>query len=313
MRFIMMAAVLLFTVSAQAQTVFENVTVLTMQDDQVIENGRVITSGDRITAVGTNASLPMPDGATVIDGTGKFLMPGLAEMHGHLPYSNWSEEQTRDTLFLYLAGGVTTVRGMLGDRVQFKLRDAIHAGDMAGPMLYLAAPSMNGNTVTSPQKARELVRQYAAEGWDLLKIHPGIKMDSYLALADEAHKQNITFGGHVPEDVGLKTALDAGQVSLDHIDGYMALYRGGDAPLTDAQLSEAVALTLESGTWIVPTQLLFNLLRSGGDLQAMLARDENKYVPQSTVDGWASTVRRLNISANKQFEEKPRYPAESTC
>src|SRR5690606_28360250 len=111
-----------------------------------------------------------------------------------------------DVLTLYLAGGVTTVRGMLGHDKQLRLKDDIASGKRLGPTLYLAGPSFNQHTVTSAEQARERVRQHKQQGWDLLKIHPGLSLAHYQAIADEAKQQGIDFAGHVPQDVGIEQA-----------------------------------------------------------------------------------------------------------
>ncbi len=278
-----------------------NVLALTMDGEEAIANATVIIDGDRIMSV--TAAGDVPGGAEVIDGRGKVLIPGLTEMHGHLPNAGPTSETTRETLFLYLAGGVTTVRGMLGNPVQFTLRDMIAAGDLDGPTLYLAAPSLNGNTVSSPEDGRRKIRQYASEGWDLQKIHPGLTRAEYDAIADEAALRNFPIGGHVPADVGIVRALEAGQASIDHMDGYIAWLGGGNRDFTATDLARAAEMTRRSGTWIVPTQALFNLLRSGGDLDVLMARPENKYISNATMAQWEAAARRLTTAGNPRVAE----------
>ncbi|WP_262691271.1 amidohydrolase family protein [Kordiimonas aestuarii] len=311
MRFIFgLFLVLGFTVGACADTIIKNVTVLTMHEDDVIENADVLVVGDRIVGIYTLGSEPPSDmlkeTLPSIDGTGKFLIAGMTEMHGHLPPSGWSDERAEETLFLYIAGGVTTVRGMLGDPAQFDMREKIKSGKIAGPTLYLAAPSLNGNSVSSVEEAIAKTKQYAGEGWDLQKIHPGLTRAEYDAMAEIAHALNYPFGGHVPADVGIERALEAGQISIDHMDGYIEWLDGESHELSEAELERATAITLESGTWIVPTQVLFNTFYSGYgagtvlssiEIDALLARQENAYVPETTREQWENTAR--NAQPNK--------------
>ncbi len=294
-------ATFFFTLQSYADTMVVNgVSALTMQNDAVISNATVVVQDDRIIYVGPAAGAPsVPAASQTIDGTGKFLVPGLSEMHGHLPFTNWSKERQERILFLYLAGGVTTVRGMLGDPVQFTLRDQIKAGEMAGPTLYLAAPSLNGNSVASPAQARELIRRYAAEGWELQKIHPGLTRAEYDAMAEEANGLDYPFGGHVPADVGLERAMEAGQISMDHMDGYLQMFDGGDRVMTEAEFATLIEMTKRSGTWVVPTQELFNLLIGGGDIDALSARPENRYLTREALAGYQSRARQANENANK--------------
>lgn len=143
-------------------------------------------------------------------------MPGLAEMHGHIPPPNAPKEYTEAVLFLYVANGITTVRGMLGAPNQLELRDKANRGELVSPTLYLAGPSFNGNSVNSPEQAVSMARQQKQEGWDLLKVHPGLTRDEYDAMAKTAKEVGIRFAGHVPADVRIIHALEMGQETIDH-------------------------------------------------------------------------------------------------
>src|SRR5690606_16097717 len=94
-------------------------------------------------------------------------------------------------------------------------------GKRIGPTLYLAGPSFNGNSIESPEQATQRVIDQRDEGWDLLKVHPGLTLAEYQAMAKTARDANMDFGGHVPTDVGLEEALKAGQRTIDHLDGYL--------------------------------------------------------------------------------------------
>lgn len=288
--------------AVRADTVIRNVTVLPMDGASAMENAHVVIEGDRIVSIGTIAP-PAASSDIIIDGTGKFLIPGMAEMHGHLPSAAAGDQNTRETLFLYLAGGVTTVRGMLGDPVQFEMREAIKAGTLDGPTLYLAAPSLNGNTAPTPERAIDLVRKYHSDGYDLLKIHPGIPRDAYIALADTANELGMPFGGHVPADVGIELALAKGQISIDHMDGFIGLVDAIDHPITDAELATIVDVyKVHEPSWIVPTQALFSILIAGGDGDALAARPENKYMSPGTRASWA---RRIQTAGNPEYKHVP--------
>lgn len=274
----------------ESVTVFDKVQVLPMDSDQVLSNQRVLVKGDRIVAVAPAAELEIPQGATVIDGQGRYLLPGLAEMHGHVPptvdFSGMPARYLDDVLKLYLAGGVTTVRGMLGHDHQLRLKDDIASGKRLGPTLYLAGPSFNQHTVTSPEQARERVRQHKSEGWDLLKIHPGLSLEQYRAIADEAKKQGIDFAGHVPEAVGVEQAIQLGSRTIDHLDGYMAALAGFDTPLTEQDMAELVALTKAHQVAVVPTQALWETIIGAADRELLESFDELKYMPARVLSGW---------------------------
>ncbi|MCG8505897.1 MAG: amidohydrolase family protein [Sphingomonadales bacterium] len=278
--------------SAEAEPLaITNVTVLTMADDRALAGQTVVVEGERIVAMGPTAAMALPTSGRIIDGSGKVLIPGLAEMHGHIPSPATDTQEIADILFLYVANGVTTVRGMLGHLGQLQLREQANSGEVVSPTLYLAGPSFNGNSVSSPEQARAMVRAQVDAGWNLLKIHPGLTRAEFDAVAETANALGIRFAGHVPEDVGLAQALAQSQETFDHIDGYIA-YLGGEAePVPQVELDAVADLTREAGAWIVPTHALWEILYGVPQLEALLAYDELKYMPKRVVTGWKNRFR----------------------
>ena len=153
-------------------TVFTNVNVVTMEDESILQRQQVIIENQRIFSISPEA--PYPNGAKIIDGSGKYLVPGLAEMHAHIPTPQHGEELIEETMFLYLAGGVTTIRGMLGHPRHLELRQQVETGDILGPVIYTSGPSINGNTAPDTETVSKMVREQKAAGYDFLKLHPGI-------------------------------------------------------------------------------------------------------------------------------------------
>jgi imidazolonepropionase-like amidohydrolase len=291
---------------ADAPIAFVNVSVLPMTEKGLIlENQTVMIKEDRITMVGPSDNMELSDGVTIIDGRGKYLMPGLAEMHGHVPPTHpptnapsyFDEDYVKSTLFLYVAAGITTVRGMLGYDHQLELKDKVNSGEYIGPNLYLAGPSFNGNTVSSPEQAKERVIQQQEEGWDLLKIHPGLTLEEYNAVAETANEIGITFGGHVPEAVGIERAIEAGQLTMDHIDGYVAYLEAFEGAERDQKMGEIIQKTLENNVWIVPTQALWETIIGAADYDAMKDYDELKYIPRQVEQNYLNFVDNLENNA----------------
>ncbi|HYW12705.1 MAG TPA: amidohydrolase family protein [Longimicrobium sp.] len=277
---------------ADAVTAFVDVTVIPMDTERALPGQTVLVQGDRIIAVGPSASVAVPNGARRIDGRGKYLTPGLAEMHGHVPQPASNPQYTEDVLFLYLAQGITTVRGMLGAEGQLELRRRIIRGELAGPMLYLAGPSFNGNSVTSPEGAATMVRAQKTGGWDLLKVHPGLTRPEYDAMARTAAEEGIRFGGHVPADVGLMHALRMGQETFDHVDGYVEYAGGAEGPVDPAKLDSAVRITREAGAWVVPTMALWEVLFTTLDLDSLRAYPELRYASPRQVNAWVNSFNQ---------------------
>lgn len=288
---------------------FHNVHVIPMSGDQpILKDQTVLVKGDRITFVGDADQIELGEGVMRVNGSGKYLIPGLTEMHGHIPPSVRTEQMpdymnrkyVEHTLFLYVANGVTTVRGMLGYEGQLELREEVIKGEILGPTLYLAGPSFNGSTVESPQQAAERVKKQVEEGWDLLKIHPGLTNKEYAAVAETANRLQIPFGGHVPSEVGIEQALLSGQISIDHIDGYVDHIRSFPEEDRDSVISDVIEKTLNSGTWIVPTMALWETIIGAADHESLLNYEELKYVPEQVRDNYADFLK--NEEASPYFD-----------
>lgn len=282
--------------------VFTNVNVVPMDSERVLEGHTVLIRNGRIAAIG-DSDMDLPSGATAIDGTGKYLMPGLAEMHGHMP--GGAIEET--VMFLYVANGITTVRGMLGQDQHIALRERANSGQIVAPTLYMAGPSFNGNSVNSPSEAEEKVRLQKSQGWDLLKIHPGLTVAEYDAMASTAHEVGIRFGGHVPADVGIAHALEMGQETFDHLDGFIEYLDAFDKPIDEDRLHQLVSMVKGANAWVVPTMVLWDVGIIGrGDADEMSAYPENRYWYKTgdanSVEGWArrqrSSAARITESSN---------------
>ena len=282
--------VLLASMQAGAQppksVVFSNVSVVPMTGNQVLPNHTVVITGDRITAVGPARTAKVPEGATRIDGQGKYLMPGLAEMHGHIPGGTAPREFVDNVLFLYVAAGVTTVRGMQGAPGQIDLREAAKRGEIVAPNLYLAGPQFSGGSVKSAEDAIARVKQQKSEGWDLLKVQEGLSVPAYDAMAKTAKQVGIRFGGHVPDEVGLLHAMDMGQETFDHIDGYVEQLDGRAKPVEDKALQDLVQRTKKAGAWIVPTMFVWETLQGPVTLESRTGLAELRYMPAPQVEQW---------------------------
>ncbi|HSA54405.1 MAG TPA: amidohydrolase family protein, partial [Gemmatimonadaceae bacterium] len=293
-----------------AAVAITNVSVIPMDRERVLANQTVVVQGGRITSVGP-AGGPVPAGATVVDGRGKFLIPGLAEMHAHVPGGQAPPELVERVLSLFVLNGVTTIRSMLGDPLHLRLRAQIASGERLGPRFVASGgPSFSGNSASSPGVAMQLVRDQKAAGYDLLKIHPGVPRAAFDSMAATARQLGIPFAGHVPLDVGYHRALEARYSTIDHIDGFLeAILRDG-APVTSAQsqffginlvehVDEAKIVPLAratraAGVAIVPTEGF--LVGRYGTLPAdsLVARPEMRYWLPNQVNQWANDKRNTD-------------------
>jgi imidazolonepropionase-like amidohydrolase len=235
------ALILLSTLGTGAQSkrqrvvplVIRNVTLIDMRgatDGAASQAGMtVVVRGERIAEIGRASSVRVPDGAQVLDGAGKFLLPGLWDMHVHMASLPPFERNEKIFLPLFVANGVTGVRDMGGDLdVLLKWRAKIASGELAGPRIVaVAGPMLDGyiwpasQSVTNEAEGREAVAGLKRRGADFVKVQSLLARDVYFAIAAEARKQGMTFAGHVPETVSAREASDAGQKSIEHLTGVL--------------------------------------------------------------------------------------------
>jgi imidazolonepropionase-like amidohydrolase len=273
---------------------FVNVNVVPMDRDQVVADQTVIVQSGKITTVGPSASTNVPANALRVDGRGKFLMPGLAEMHGHIPGPT-NAFSPENVLFLYIAGGATTVRGMQGAQPHLALRQRVESGELIGPRLYLSSPPLSGNNVPDAATAERRVREAKQAGYDHLKVHEGLTKEAYDAIVRTAREVGLPWGGHVSEFVGVRGALSARQSTIDHIDDYVEAIEGNESNIP------AIAReTREAGVAVVPTLPLWEVLRGLHAPESMNDRAELKYAPPQTRQGWANQARNAQTTTPRE-------------
>lgn len=281
----------------------ENVTVVPLDEERTVSDQTVVIDDGQIVALGDAGSVDVPGGALRIDASGQYLMPGVAEMHAHLPVNDEPAGFREAVLFLFAANGVTFARGMQGGPDHPPLRDSIAAGKRFGPTLRVSGPFMSGS-IESPDSARALVQEYHETGYDLLKIGEGIQPDVYDAIVEEAQSLDMPFAGHVPDDVGLLRAIEAGQHTVDHFDNYIEAMRTDDAPdeyaaifgvsdLVDHidrdRMDELVEATEEAGTGMVPTMVVWHTFFDDVPVDQYRGdRPEVQYLPSDIIEGWES-------------------------
>jgi len=298
-------------------TLISNVNIIDVTTGTISEKQQVIIDSGKIKTI--TATVNNPDGYTTkIDGQGKYLIPGLAEMHAHIPQPPASEEHIEETLFLYLSNGITTIRGMLGHPSHLSLREKANTGEVLSPRIYTSSPSMNGNSVTSRQEAIDKVTAYQKAGYDFLKVHPGIQRENFDQMVSTAKEVGIPFAGHVPVDVGIRHAIESGYASVDHIDGYLeglvpesanvdpttnGFFGYAFTPLADVNaIDELVTLSKKHKVWIVPTQSLYERWFAPITADELLKDPEMKYMPASTLANWKQRKGQFT-NADPNFNE----------
>ena len=285
MRLLKVLTCLLLAVPAVAETiVFRNVTVIPMTSPRAMEKQSVVVRDGKIQSISKTPAVPKD--ATIVDGTGKFLIPGLADMHVHVPTVDAKGDLMSDTLLMLLANGVTTARGMFGQPGHLEIRDKAKKGELDSPTLYLAGPVFSNTTVASPQEAIARVKAQKKEGWDLLKVHSGLTRAQYDAMAKAAREEGIRFGGHLPASVDLKHAIEMGQETFEHMEGFIDV-EATKAAMSDKKLAELAKQAKDAGIWIVPTEAMVEIVYGVTPLEALTKYPELKYSPQAAVDTWS--------------------------
>ena len=289
-------------------TLISDVTIVDVEKGTLVQGQNVVIDSGRIQKIISKIDNTKAYD-TVISGKGKYLMPGLAEMHAHIPQPpNASEELIDETLFLYLSNGITTIRGMLGHPAHLDLRSKSEAKKILAPRIYTSSPSLNGNTIQTVEEAEAKVTAYKEAGYDFLKIHPGIKKEVFDAAVAKAKALDIPFAGHVPVEVGVRHALESGYVSIDHVDGFLeglvpesanvnpnenGFFGYNFTPLADStNIDGLVNLSKEHEVWIVPTQSLYERWFAPTPVDEVLSEPEMQYMAKSTLENWKSVRER---------------------
>ncbi len=286
--------------------VLSNVNVLTMDDEGILTGQTVVIVDGFIEWVGAADEAVLPDGATVIEGD-YYVMPGLAEMHGHIPGAGQGRQYAEDMLALYVAQGVTFVRSMAGNPLHLELREAVERGVLLGPRIMSASPSFSGGSAPDVETARARVNEHFEAGHDLLKVATGMSLEVFNAMADEANALGIEFSGHIPFSVGLLRALEAPYGTIDHLDRYMEFLAGDpedreDPPtiwfgydlahqVDEARIREAARLTVEAGVGNTPTNtLLENVFNPDLSTETMRQWPGMDILPSGMVENWSERV-----------------------
>lgn len=297
-----------------------DVNIVDVRSGKILENQNVVIDSGKIKKI--SETIENKKAYTEkIDGSGKYLMPGLAEMHAHIPPPSTDAKRIEEVLFLYLSNGITTIRGMLGDPAHLVLREKSENGEILSPRIFTSSPSLNGNSIKTIEEAIEKVTAYQKEGYDFLKIHPGIKRDVFDQVVKTANEVGISFAGHVPVDVGIRHALKNGYASIDHVDGFLeglvpksakvkpdenGFFGYNFTTLADvSKIDELVSMSKENKVWIVPTQSLFERWFAPISADELLRQPEMIYMPVTTLENWKQ--RKEESTATSAGFNEPQW------
>lgn len=281
---------------------FVDVNVVPMDADRVLPQSTVITNAGRIVAVGPLRTVRIPQGAQRIDGRGRFLMPGLADMHVHLNIRGAAGLlKNQDYAVLFLANGVTAVRNMWGNADVLAFRRSIDSGAVVGPLIYTTGPVTDGNppirplshVVQTPEEASQAVDQDKRDGYDAFKVYNRLRADVYQAIVARARSIGLPVYGHVPNAVGIFGVLAAHQASIEHVEGYLeALDKDG----TQDNESTLVAETVKAGTWNCVTLVFYQGAVAGSEAAKLLAKPSMRFVPPALREVWKNNPQLTSLT-----------------
>jgi imidazolonepropionase-like amidohydrolase len=278
--------------------VFRNVTVIDGTGTGAQPAMTVVIRKDRIESIGENGQVSIPPGSRVVNASGKFMIPGLWDMHVHLTDARPS------AIPALVANGVTGVRDMGSSLKELdEWRVKIEDGTLIGPRIFRAGPILNGTEfgpvqlgVADATEARAAVRTLAKVGVDFIKIHMTLTRDQFLAIMDEAKKAGLPVAGHIPAGVTPEEASDAGQASVEHTE---TLFQGTFDPRVPREQMLAAMTALfqrfaRNNTFYTPTLIMY---KASADFRELGPHPQRKYVARSAHE------RML-----KAAEQNKKYP-----
>lgn len=304
----------------RASVAFIGVTVLPLTEtDERLPDQTVVVIGDRIRVIGPQSATRIPTGAMRIDGAGKYLIPGLADMHVHLEYT-----EDPAILAMFLANGVTTVRNMDGRPYILEWKRRVSRGDLVGPTIYTAGPLLDGdpplrpdNTIVrTPMDARAMVLTQQAAGYDFIKVYTNLSAEAYRAVLATARERGLLVAGHVPRTISLDETLSRGQATIEHLGDYDEVTEADDSPykgrylwfkrflgmpVDPAKVGAIAKRQARSSTWTVPTLVQADREVARPDsVRTWMLAPEMSYVPAEARSFWQEQLQRTTAKMDEE-------------
>jgi imidazolonepropionase-like amidohydrolase len=326
-RFLFFALIILAsTIPITAQSVaFVGVNVIPMDRERVLQNQTVIVKNGIIAEIGDASKIKLPKDAVRVDGAGKYLIPGLVDMHTHmLSDDEFPDALAEDELKIMVANGVTTIRFMIGTPEQLALRARSAKNEIIAPTIFSASPHLTGReqgndfVVNTPEEARDAVRKSKAAGYDFIKVTTFIKPEVYEAAVDESAKIGIRVVGHADSRfVGVERAWKAKQ-QIEHLDGYMELLVRDDSPvkgsvsdlyiytldnwksmdyIDESRIPDVAKKTVASNPFIDPTQhFMKNTFGRARSEESIRAQPDFRFYPARIQDRFIDFQKRTRLN-----------------
>ena len=293
----------------------KNVNILPMTEEKVLKNQSILIRNGRIEAI--ESFIPrIENNTTVIDGTGKYVMPGIINMHTHLG-------DNQDDLMLYLVNGITTIRNMWGyEGVRFanwlfgtrlfnhlKLKRDVDQGIVEGPSIYTAGPILDGDPPVFPKfmylhalkdrkQVQQIIKKQVNQGYDFIKIYHALSRQNFDDIIEISRHYDIPVAGHVPDLVGIKHVLESKVQSIEHLYGFINPYRP-ELNVKKEDIKKYAFLAAANHVWNCPT-LIANERLANYDRQKEFEKEEQmQYLSKKN-----KKAMRTLLKASKQLYEK---------
>ncbi|ABW20302.1 amidohydrolase family protein [Alkaliphilus oremlandii] len=255
--------------------VFQNVNLITMTEDKVLENQSVVIKDGLIAEIGEFKKVAIPEEAQIIEGEGKYLMPGLVDMHVHLWRYTGDEK-------LYLANGITSIQNMWGSPDHLRLRD-FNNKRFQGLRIFTTGPLMDGPNPIWPgskiletsEEARKAVISVQENKYDAVKVYELLNGEVYEEIMKTAKEIGIRVVGHVPRAVGIRRVLELGQSSIEHLSGYSL-----------QNIENEAEMTVENNVWNTPTLTITHIFKEEHEIEGL------EYIVPETITMWQDMKER---------------------
>lgn len=335
---IAIAAILMLIVGVAAQsTAFVGVNVIPMDRERVLTNQTVVVRNGMIAEIGDAAKVKPPKDAVIVDGKGKYLIPGLVDMHTHLLSDGpeYPDSIAHDELRVMVANGVTTVRFMIGTPELLQYRSQSAKGEINAPTIWVASPHLTGReqgnnfVIKTEDEARDAIRKSKAAGYDFIKITTFVPAPLYEAAIDEAAKHGIRVVGHADREYVTAPRAWKAKQQIEHLDGYMEQILKDDAPMKgsvsdlymsdpknwesidfidEAKIPIVAKKSVEANPFTNPTQHFFkNSFGTVRTEESIKAQPDFKFYPKKVQDQWLNWYKRSRLITQVSMERKAKW------
>jgi imidazolonepropionase-like amidohydrolase len=296
---------------------FINVNVVPMDEERVLAGQTVIIKDGRIAELGPAEQIKIPAAAVRVDGRGKYLMPGLADMHVH--FESYDAQTNGAMLDLFVVNGVTTVLNLYGAPSHLELRERIARGEVLGPTIYTSGPFISHAPVhsPSPEEVERAVIEQKQDGYDVIKIHGDFSREAYRKVFEVARQEGMRVIGHAPRNLGVEPMFAERQDAVAHVEEYIYayFYFKPDPALAGApqerrlrwiaeqegRIPALAQATAKAGTWVIPTLTVYHGIGlQVDDIDPVMRRPEMKYLPP----GLASRFAPENNTYLRRFKKE---------